>query len=1122
MTTVDPASPPVDSGSAPDGPSGEFTSEVPADGQDPPPTPHKRRVQTLLLPGLVLLGLALVLALAPVAHLAARRLPLPPNDPTPIVAGATRPGTTAMRNVPVGLPASVTITGAQDVYPYAVAALGVLGAQELMAVLSSPDDLALYHGSTSPADFLYPYHYPALEPILDAAAEADLRRGATQLAAALIMLAGQPGLNSPAAYKAAPAAFGVLDRTRSSGGCDGQLDLLLLVAGDDFTTSRILADEQRRTVSACANEPTPDWIVGQAQMRDLQLTFTPRPSLTDEKTRRGLAAAISTFQALTERFPRDTAAVTGLGDAYLRAGLRLLYSEPFTARHDLRLAVAQYNQAAILGAGHDADLGRARALVGLGESKRAVPIASQIVATSPRPGSALEVLLTADEGAHDFAGAEAIARRLAQSGPAAYPTATAFYPAPRESDALGSVAEASRPLSMGAEALTPLQDTLVPAGRGAGGSVQDLSFIPQYRDDLDVTGPVTDCPSLAWRRDAILAGHAAEALEDWPDEFTGARPETQTSSCAVTNNLQAIAQLVAQRPITSTKATKDDLTDQWQNLLRWAGDLPTARKVITTWEIADGERSPLPALRLGEVAFLQHDYNEAAAQFDVAARRTRLVHYDNDLAVDQAQLNRGAALFAAGRNAEAIALLRPLVQLGTQGYSFQTTKRNIDGAASFAAVSYFAAEQLADYESASNDLHAAVDDYNTALSWTAKVNGLGVRPEVLYNNLALAELGLGATATAASLEAKALHSDPMDPAFLMTAWFIADRAGRIAEAADYDRRALQSDPGAFPAANDLGVELGRQHHDTAAVTALRQAIGADPTYALGWFNLGVLEGRLGPLHLPASQGAFAKAFALDPTLKDRRHDLTIDASVYRTALDLSKPLPPHWSLADTQKALPVATAGLLAALLLAVGLARSSSPGGTDLAKQWLEPVGARLDGVRGLTRLRHPLWAVVATVVTFLLAYLRHAGSPTDIVTYAFGVLVLTGTAMYARVAIAVRASVATTQRSWWPGMAFGLGTGAIGLPWAPLPVVKTSTESTRVHLAAPLTLAALSGVLFVESAWLGVPLTQSLAVVALVMAGSTLLPIRPLDGANVGKTGIAAAAGVVGGAVLIALGII
>ena len=69
-----------------------------------------------------------------------------------------------------------------------------------------------------------------------------------------------------------------------------------------------------------------------------------------------------------------------------------------------------------------------------------------------------------------------------------------------------------------------------------------------------------------------------------------------------------------------------------------------------------------------------------------------------------------------------------------------------------------AAEQLADYESATNNLHAAVEDYNTALSWTERLNGYGVRPEVLYNNLALAELGLGATASAASLRPR--HSPP--------------------------------------------------------------------------------------------------------------------------------------------------------------------------------------------------------------------------------------------------------------------------------------------------------------------------------------------------------------------------
>jgi hypothetical protein len=340
MTTVGPiADPPVDSGSAPDGASENLTSEAPPDAPNPP---HRRRVRALLLPGLVLLGLALVLALAPVAHLAARRLPLPPNDPTPIVAGVTRPGTTAMRNLPIGLPPGVTIATTQDLQPYAVAALGSPGAEALMAALSSSD----YLWPDGHFPWPYPYRFAALEPILDAAPPADLRIGATQLAAALIMLAGQPGSgNESAASKAAQLAYAVLDRTRAAGGCDGQLDLLLLVAGDPLTTTEILAEEQRRTLAACPDEPTPGWIVGQAQMRNLGIPLSPRPTYSNEELGDTLTTVITTFRDLTRRFPRDPAAVTGLGDAYLRVGLRLLYTQPFTARHDLRLAVAQYNRA---------------------------------------------------------------------------------------------------------------------------------------------------------------------------------------------------------------------------------------------------------------------------------------------------------------------------------------------------------------------------------------------------------------------------------------------------------------------------------------------------------------------------------------------------------------------------------------------------------------------------------------------------------------------------------------------------------------------------------------------------------------------------------------------------------
>jgi hypothetical protein len=63
----------------------------------------------------------------------------------------------------------------------------------------------------------------------------------------------------------------------------------------------------------------------------------------------------------------------------------------------------------------------------------------------------------------------------------------------------------------------------------------------------------------------------------------------------------------------------------------------------------------------------------------------------------------------------------------------------------------------------------------------------------------------------------------------------------VSAAARYDRAALQSDPGAFPAANDRAVELARRHDYPGAIRALRQAVGANRRYALAWFNLGVLH-----------------------------------------------------------------------------------------------------------------------------------------------------------------------------------------------------------------------------------------------------------------------------------------
>ena len=1087
---------------------------------------------------LVVLSVLLLVAFAPAAHLTAKRLPVVPGDPTPVVSGTQRDDSTALRPLPAGLPADEIVDSVDKVYPYAVEALGVPGAHTLVGLLSSdntldPDPLP---GSASGIEFTYPYHYSAFDPIFDGAPQPQSSSNATQLAAALVKLASQPRRFAEKS-NAARAAYALLEHTRSTGGCDAALDVLLLVASDYVTSPDNLAKEYRRAAAACPNDPTPGWIMGQSQLRSLFPSYDPRPTQFDESTLADLATALTRFEGLAKQFPDDGAAHTGLGDAYLRRGLRILSSEPFTARNDLRLAIAQYNRAAELGSIRDADLGRARAFIGLGEPDRAIQLAQRAADGSPHPGAAMEVLLLAQQAAHDFDAAAYVGRRLERSGPAAYPPAAIFLPVPR-TDGSGLPFEAGLPLSTGADTLAPLAVSLAPTG-GAGGQVDDLSFIPQYRDDFSVTSTMVDTPSMAWRRNAIVAGRAGQLLAAWPTQFPTTRPDRGPVEFGATgfpnDTLRAIAELAAHEPVSGKYVTtdlyleesaRDGAFDSWQNLLRWAGDLPQAQLVIERWQSETGDSSAAAAMRLGEVGFLRGNYDESAVHFGEAARQARLLRWSDDLPVNQAQLGRGAALLKADRADEAVPLLRELEQDGPKEYGFEIARKEMQKAAAFAAVAYHASVQLADHESATGSVHSAIEDYNIALWWVARLSddfnsGNGMRPEVVHNNLALAYLAAGAIDSARANADRALESDPMNPVFLMTAGFVAERAGNSDSAIDYNRRALESDPGAFAAANDLGVELARRGDYTGAQDALRQAVGAAPGYALGWFNLGVVESQRGPLRLLTSQGAFAKAFTLDPTLKDRKHELMIDGSVYRTALDLSKPLPPQWSLAQTQKSAPVASVGLLAIAMLGVGLARASGGRGGAFAKQWLEPVTKRLDKIRGPSWIQRAAVGVIVTVTAFLLTYLRHAGSVTEIVAYCVGVVLLGGLAYFAREAIAARQAVGVAQSSWTPGLALGLVTGALGTPWAPLPVARTDTESRHVHLAAPLALAALSLALFVEVAWLDVPLTGAFAVAALIMTSSTLLPIKPLDGANLGSTGAVAAAGVMAGAIFVALGV-
>ena len=252
----------------------------------------------------------------------------------------------------------------------------------------------------------------------------------------------------------------------------------------------------------------------------------------------------------------------------MRDGTYLRSSEPFTARQDFRSAITEYNRASVLGDERDAAPGVARALIGLGAPAAAARLLAPLARSSGYPGQLLELLSVAYEAAHDFGAAVAVAQRLGQLGSASYPDGDALIPVPL--NGVGRFAgRRLAPVVFRRRRADAVEGGADLAG-GAGGSVQDLSFIPEYRDDPGVTGTQPSCPSWTWARDELLLGHAALALANSPAQFPNVRPGG--GYCAQSDKLTFMAETEAgQQPdqtiMKKDGITSDDIADAWQNLL---------------------------------------------------------------------------------------------------------------------------------------------------------------------------------------------------------------------------------------------------------------------------------------------------------------------------------------------------------------------------------------------------------------------------------------------------------------------------------------------------------------------------------------------------------------------------
>jgi tetratricopeptide (TPR) repeat protein len=1089
--------------------------------------------------GGVVAGVVGLLALAPVSAVVASAIPEPLPAPTAPAQNETLQATSRIRIVPAGLPESASIESVDDVRPYAVAALGPAGADRLLSLVVSPWPLEPAM-PTDASTSLYPFSYPPLEAVLSDAQEPAFSQAGAALGAALMLVADVEEAPDGVSTNAPRVAFGVLDRARQASGCDAQTNLLAIVAATPQVERRIVWGEVVRAQALCSEDPTPGWLWTQRLLGDgLDADATTVASPSD------LAALESAKQAaldLVRAFPADPGAWIGLGEVYLTTGDTLAVAQPFTAQHAYQEAAKAFHRVRGTEEAAAGGLGAARAELGLGRAPEAADMATDAAEHLQKPGRALQLGLTANERAGQFSLAAAVAHTLAEAGPGAFPRRRAVIPL-------------RDPLAWRSEVLIRVHYSLVDGGIGGPGLVADEGFIPAYREADDLTDDAGGCPEWGERRALFLAGDAPAAARGWPAEFTPIDWADGDSFCpdgealrsvidapspsVLLRRLEAEAEAEADAEAASDSDVDEDedepvqpaeqvdaTYDARQNLRRWAGDLEGARSEALAWADALGSETALAHQRLGEIDYLMKDFDAAATSFAVAANRWEALRSDNDLEAARSQLSQGAALIRAGRGTEAAAVLRPLVPLGAQWVGYLNDPRvpyseSTPLPEEFAKISYYAATELADHELAVGDHGAATDDLATALSWADDLEGV-VHLDTAHNSAAVAALGTGELQTALAMSAAAVEADPRNPVYLMTAAEVNLRLGDTARAVTHYRSALESDPTTYPAANNLAVLLARTGRAKEASSILRAAVHAEPGYALGWHNLGVVEGRRGPLHVPASQGALARAISLDAANADRPLELGLDTTTYRTSLDVSKPIPQGWSFAGSQGAAPTVTAGLLAVALAGVGLLslRDTSP--SPAAREWLEGLATRLGRTRRTRLLRRPWWALAATVAAFGLAFWRQAIWPWTGLAYGLGIAALVGSAMLARSAVARRTGRGVVQGTWGPGAVVGLVSGALGAPFAPLPVVRAPSANLRVALAAPLTLAVLSLALLAEAAVLRTPLTTSFCIATLVMAGSLLLPVAPLDGSRASRAGVVGVVGLLGAVLVLGLGLV
>lgn len=937
----------------------------------------------------------------------------------------------------------------------------------------------------------YPYSYPALaafgEQLTDeivSAHPSELR----ELGALLVLAttySPSPSDNFLPVNGGLIGAEVILERVASvDPSCDSQLMRAWAITLGNAPGSDVLAEVWQPAVNACPpDDPTPRWWWGHRLLEDSVSGFQ---FYSRDDTRTDVLQRPIDFFETWLKITGDPAAQAGLGETLLSQAeaFQLAGVMPFTVRDYSERARTIFESQQGSRPSASGSLAIARAAFVHGDAD-AGALTSAIAVRDGLPSSVRSTATFILERLHEFDAA-----------------AAASSPGEVDPRSLSMVASNRDAL------LPPTWENAADARVGTyydasfaeigGGEVEWLGTIPQYRRQFALTTSSSDMPGCLAHAEAlnlVLAGRYAEARE-----VDASVDIARDDYC---QNLIPPAEAAERIELGYSESVS---WDDAQNLARYAGDLDLAATMVDSW-IAEWETNPLAQQRRGEVSYLMEDWDGAVSAFELAAATPEGETFSefgetwSTANVREAWLMLGLALEAAGDKNEALGAYDTAVQIGTADATASGGDQSTLAAAHMRAATLLA--ERGDMRSSLPHRQSAAELAATndgADSWADRDILDRARPlssGAEYNNYAVGLLDQERQPQVAKKFAMlAVDLDPMNPVYLETLAQTQEKSGDAVAAEKNYEAATVRDSTTFQSLNNRGVINAQQGNRPEALQSLRAAVAAKPDYATAWFNLGIVLGEGASFgDFAESQASFARAVLLDGNLRGESATLRSDTSAFQTDLDVSRSIAPEWTVAGAARSTTQSIGWILALLammrlLFALGLDKA-----IELATGRVLAPRKAGEGLasRAWLSLDRPTGVVMAVLATGAIAAWPLLGASTSGLVTVLVTLVVAFSVTFLFVVAA-----GGQRRGWVPSMLVGASTAAFGYSLVPAPVDARPTTTIRERWGGSIIVGVLAIAALSLAYATGMPSVRWVGLVALGLLTTSLLPLRPFDGAQ------------------------